>query len=114
MSKLFVSQRVPRQYDAATIQRLLELVERYVNALPQYFTGTFTLDADASTTVVNTNVFANSTILLMPTNDSAATLMGSSEGLYVSARTVQTSFAVSTADGGSATGDETFQYIIIN
>ena len=115
LSKLFVSSRVPRQYDAATYAQFFALLEDFINnKIPQKKTGTFTLDADASTTVNDADVRTDSTILLMPTNAAAATLIGSSEGLYVSARTSGTSFAVSTADGGNAAGTETFQYIILN
>lgn len=70
--------------------------------------------AAATKTVTDINVRTTSTILLMPTNDDAATLMGSSEALYISARTSGASFAVATADGGDASGTETFQYIILN
>lgn len=92
----------------------MTLVEQFVNALPQHHKGTFTMDNDDSTTVSDVNVFTGSTILLMPTNADAATLMAGSSSLYVSARTAATSFAVTTADGGSAAGTETFQYIVIN
>lgn len=114
MSKLLITQRVPRQYDQAVIQTLFGLIESLVNQLPQKSVGTFTFDADSSTTVLDAKVLTDSTILLMPTNAAAATLIGSSEGLYVSARTSGVSFAVTTADAGSAGGTETFQYIILN
>jgi hypothetical protein len=76
--------------------------------------GTFTLGAAVTTTVSDTDVTATSVILLMPTNAAAATLMGSAKALYVSARTVGTSFAVSTASGVAAAGTETFEYQLLN
>ena len=74
--------------------------------------GTFTLTAAVTTTVTDKRVTANSVILLTPTNAAAATLMGSAKALYLSARTAQTSFAVSTANAVAAAGTETFQYAI--
>lgn len=76
--------------------------------------GTFTCAAAATTTVNDTEVTATSTILLMPTNAAAATLIGSVASLYVSARTAGVSFAVTTAAGTPAGGTETFAYIILN
>ena len=75
---------------------------------------TFTCAAAAGTTVLDTSVQADSVIILMPTNAAAATLMSSTEALYVSARTADTSFVVTTADGGAAAGTETFAYMILN
>lgn len=72
--------------------------------------GSFTLSAAATTTVNNANVNSTSKIILIPTNAAAATLMGSSKSLYISARTLKTSFAVTTADGVAAAGTETFEY----
>lgn len=75
--------------------------------------GTFTCAAATSTTVTQTLTAANSVILLMPTNAAAGTLMAGANSLYVSARTANTSFAVSTAGGGSAAGSEQFSYLLI-
>jgi hypothetical protein len=75
-------------------------------------TGTFTLGAAASTTVANTSAGYWTTIMVMPTNASAASLMGSVKALYVSAKTNDTSFAVSTANAAAAAGTETFNYLI--
>lgn len=74
--------------------------------------GTVTLAAANATTVSDTNVGATSVITLMPTNAAAATLMQGASSLYVSTRTAQTSFVVSTADGSAAAGTETFEYIL--
>lgn len=114
MSKIFVAQKTPVGYDRAVIQELLRKLEQFVNALPQHATGSFTADADSSTTVANASVQTTSTILLMPTNAAAATLQAGSSAFYVSARTSGVSFAVTTADAGNAAGTETFQYIVIN
>jgi hypothetical protein len=76
--------------------------------------GSFTLSAAATTTVNDTDVTATSTIMLMPTNAAAATLMGSAKALYISARTAGTSFAVSTASAAAAAGTETFEYQLCN
>lgn len=74
--------------------------------------GTFTCGAAATTTVTQVLTQANSFILLMPTNAAAGTLMGGVKSLYVSARTANTSFAVSTAAGTNAAGTEQFSYLM--
>ncbi len=76
--------------------------------------GTFTLSAAATTTVANTSVTANSLIFLFPTNSAAAGVMGSAKSLYVSAKTAGVSFAVTTGNGSSAAGTETFNYLLLN
>lgn len=76
--------------------------------------GTFTMDAAATKTIADTDVRANSVIVLMPTNLAAGTLMGSVKSLAVTTRTAGTSFVVSTADGLAAAGTETFEYLILN
>lgn len=76
--------------------------------------GTFTCAAAATTTVTQTATQANSIILLMPTNAAAATLISGAQSLYVSARTANTSFAVTTASGVAAAGTETFAYALFN
>lgn len=85
-----------------------------VNGVTVKAVGTFTCAIAATTTVPQTAVQANSVILLMPTNAAAATLMSGANSLYVSARTANTSFAVSTAAAGSAAGTETFTYALFN
>ena len=76
--------------------------------------GTFTCSAAATTVVSDTNVTATSVVLIVPSNAAAATLMAGSSSMYLSARTAGTSFAVATADSGSAAGTETFIYLIVN
>lgn len=75
--------------------------------------GTFTLSAAATTTIANENVSTESNITITPTNASAATLMSGTASLYISAKTNGVSFAVTTANGSSAAGTETFNYIIV-
>lgn len=81
--------------------------------------GTFTMDADASTTVNNANVQVGvgvtSRVILIPTNAAAATLVGSTESPVVlsAGLVLATSFAVTTADGGAAAGTETFVYELV-
>lgn len=77
-------------------------------------TGSFTLSAAATTTVLNDNVYSDCRITLTPTNAAAAALMGSAKCLYISAKTSKTSFAVTTGDGVAAAGTETFDYQINN
>lgn len=75
--------------------------------------GVFQLGAAVTTTVSQTTTQANSVIVPFPTNAAAGTLQGSTRALYVSARTANASFAVSTASGVAAAGTETFLYVII-
>jgi hypothetical protein len=101
----------------ANINTLITSVNALTAAVLATFpriTGSFTLAAAASTTVTQTKTAANSVILLIPTDASAATLMGSNKSLYISALTTGASFAVSTASGGNAAGTETFDYIMVN
>jgi hypothetical protein len=74
--------------------------------------GTFTMDADASTTVTEADCTTTSVIVLMPTNASAGTLVGSASSPFVTP--AAGSFQVDTADGGNAAGTETFSYMILN
>lgn len=76
--------------------------------------GNFTLSAAVSTAVADTSVVSTSRISLTPTNAAAATLMSGTKSLYISAKTANTSFTVSTADGTAAAGTETFDYIVNN
>jgi len=79
-----------------------------------YVTGTFTMAAAASTTVSQPSVKSGATILLTPTNASAATLVGSVKAPYISSIAAGVSFAVSTANSTNAAGTETFSYFIKN
>jgi len=74
--------------------------------------GSFTAANNTDTTITNRATRADSVVTLMPTNDAAGTLQGSSKHLVVSARTLGASFVVSTADGVAAAGTETFEYLI--
>jgi hypothetical protein len=89
------------------------LRDAIVNSFPR-ITGTFTLSAAATTTVPNTSVTSTSIISLTPMNAAAATLMAGANSLYVSARTSGASFAVSTAAGGAATGNEIYNFMLVN
>lgn len=74
--------------------------------------GTLTLSAASATTVTNGNVLATSIIVLTPANAAAATLQQGANAVYVSALNSGTSFVLTTAGGGSATGTEQFYYSI--
>jgi hypothetical protein len=76
-------------------------------------TGTFTMGAAATTVVTNAGIAANSQVVFIPTNAAAATLMGSTKSLYVSARSVGVSFTAATASGVAAAGTETFLYYVL-
>jgi hypothetical protein len=91
----------------------LTLISALEALFPQVF-GSFTLAAAATTTVTQTAIKANSFPIWIPTNASAATLIGSAKSLYVSALTPGASFTVATASGGSAAGTETFLYAVFN
>jgi len=97
-----------------TNEQLSQLVQVLQAIFPRV-TGSFTLAAAATTTVTQPAIRANS-IVLQPvaTNAAAATLMGSTKSLYVSALTPGTSFTVATANGAAAAGTETFSYVVIN
>lgn len=89
------------------------LITTVQNTLPRV-TGTFTFGAAATAVVAEPSVRSTSIITLTPTNASAATLFGSAKAPYVSARTVGTSFTVSTANAAAAAGTETFSYTLQN
>ena len=78
------------------------------------FTGTFAMPAAITKTVADTNVKANSIIIFVPTNTSAAQLQGSAKQLYVSAKAAGVSFDASTGSLVAAAGTETFSYVILN
>lgn len=94
-------------------QNMSQLIQAILGVFPRV-SGTFTLAATATTTVPQPAVTANSIIVSVPTNASAATLMGSNKSLYVSAKSVGANFTVSTASGAAAAGTETFSYYIVN
>lgn len=96
------------------IAALLQSINLTLGALGKLYSGTVTLGAAATTVVTNTNVLANSQIVLMPTNAAAGTLVSGANSPYISARTAGTSFTIATAGGGAAAGTETFQYMIVN
>lgn len=75
--------------------------------------GSFTLGAAVSTVVNNTAIAAASLIFLQPANPAAAQLVAA-KGLYVSARTADTSFQVTTGDATAAAGTEIFWYWLVN
>lgn len=104
--------------DIATNGALLNRgMGRLITAILSIFpriSGSFTCAATVTTTVTQTGVTAGSKIFLVPTNATAGTLQGSTKHLYISARTVGASFAVSTASAVAAAGTETFDYFIIN
>jgi hypothetical protein len=76
--------------------------------------GNFTLAAAATLVVPQALVTADSLIFLQATNAAAATLQGSNESLYISAKSAGVSFTVATAAGTAAAGGETFSYLLIN
>jgi hypothetical protein len=73
--------------------------------------GSFTMPAAASLTIVQPGIKANSVIILTPTNAAAATLQGSAKALYYTV-IAGTSFTVLTASAANAAGTETFSYLI--
>ncbi len=74
--------------------------------------GTFTLANATVTVVTEPATHANSIVLFTPTNATGA-LSLRTMGLYASAFTAGASFSLST-QSGSATGTETFQYVLVN
>jgi hypothetical protein len=97
----------------AIVENLAQLNTLFTTFLGFFaIAGSFTMDAAASTSVAATVVTANSRIFLVPTNAAAATLVGSAESPYISAKSAGVGFTVSTASG-AASGTETFDYIVI-
>jgi hypothetical protein len=80
--------------------------------LKQTNVGSFRCGVGAATNVSDAKVTAQSRILLTPTNAAAATLMGSTRALYISAKSASVGFTVATANAGNAAGTETFDYLI--
>lgn len=99
---------------SAQMQALIAALSEIFPQVSSIAVGTFTLGATATTTVTQSRTAANSLIVFTPTNAAGATLMGSAKSLYISARTANTSFAVSTASAAAAAGTETFVYLLIN
>lgn len=99
--------------DATITAAAASIVTAIQSTFPR-IAGTFTLSAAATKVVTETHVTSTSVILLMPTNASAGTVMGSSKSLYISARSVGASFTVATADGTNAAGTEGFTYALFN
>ncbi len=83
-----------------------------LSALLPRTVGSATLAASATTTITEPAVAANSYISWVPTNASAASLMGSARNPYLSAKTAGASFALTTANGSAAGGSETIQYSV--
>ena len=81
------------------------------SVLPRIF-GSFTLNAAASTTVLQAGVKANSVIQWTPTNAAAGTLEGSAKSLYLASISPGVSFTVATANAANAAGSETFSYVV--
>lgn len=80
---------------------------------PSVTAKTFTATAAASTVVADTEVQANSHIVVTATNIAGANLMAGAKTFYVSARNAGVSFTLSTADGTSAAGTENFTYRVL-
>jgi hypothetical protein len=77
--------------------------------------GAFTWNAGTSTVTINDiAVKALSAIVLTPTNSAAAALMAGSSAPFVSNRTADTNFVLSTADGSNLAATATFGYAVIN
>jgi parallel beta-helix repeat protein len=74
--------------------------------------STVTLAAAASTTVNNANILTSSVVTLTPANAAAASLQSGASAVYVSALTSGASFALTTANAGSAAGGEIFYYSV--
>ena len=92
-----------------------EIAKVLTTAFPLHSSsGSFTMAASATQTVVDATTKTSSVVLIMPTNAAAATLMAGAHSLYVSARTQGASFAVTTADGAASAGNEAFDYLIVS
>lgn len=78
--------------------------------------GNFTMAAAATKTINDTNITADSIVLLQATNGAANTLMAGANRIdaLIADYVVGVSFMVRTAGGGAAAGTETFRYLIKN
>jgi len=100
--------RPPRTTDQKEIKRFFDKVCNEINKTQK---GSCTLTANAaSTTVADTNVTSSCRIVLFPTSANAAADVGSATGVYISARTQDTSFVLTHPNNANA--DKTFDYII--
>ena len=93
-------------------QNVSQLLQLLGALFPRTF-GTFTMPAAATVMITQPAVAANSLVIPVPTNASAATLMGSARHLYPSAVVAGTSFTFATGSGVAAAGTETFAYFIL-
>ena len=85
-----------------------------LSALLPRTVGSATLSASATTTITEPAVTASSYIDWIPTNAAAGSLMGSGRNPYLSAKTAGASFALTTANGAAAGGNETIMYVVVN
>lgn len=100
----------PRTEDTIEIKRWYLQVCKEINKTQK---GSCTLTASTTTTTVSdTNVQSASRIILFPTSANAAADVGSATGVYVSAKTLGTSFVITHPNNANA--DKTFDYIIQN
>jgi hypothetical protein len=91
-----------------------ELVKAFSQAFPLHSErGSFTMSAAISKTVTDTTIKTGSIVMLMPTNASAATLLSGAHNLYFTT-SAGVGFTVHTADGVSAAGTETFDYLSVS
>lgn len=100
---------------ASKLQLSNQLMGKLVGIISNLFPrgmGNFSLTAASSKVVTDANVTSVSYVVLIPTNAAAGTLIGSNKSLYISY--ASGSFTVATASGASATGGETFQYLVFN
>lgn len=79
---------------------------------PAIAVGTFTADADASTSVTDASVAAASALVIFPTN-AAAGLLVKSKSCYVTPAAGSFTFNVSASGSGAPAGTETFAYIAL-
>lgn len=89
-----------------------QAMHEWLRTVRPIVSGTVTLDADASTTVVCADCTASSFVLIVPTNAAAGTLQGGLTHLYVTP--ASGSFALATANGGNAAGTETFMWAVLS
>lgn len=93
------------------VQQLGAINSTLMSVFPR-ITGSFTLVNATTTIVAQPAVLANSIVIPVATN-SAAALTARSAGIYLSALNPGVSFSISTQNG-SATGTETFSYIVVS
>ena len=76
--------------------------------------GTFTSDADGATSVSDTNITANSTVIFTP-RDETAGLLARTKTLYIDTVSAGSFiFHVSATAAGAPAGTEVFSYVAIN